>query len=431
MNHIRKQFFKYVLQSAAGMIGISIYILADTFFIAEYSGADGLTLLNLVLPIYGIIYAIGAMIGIGSATSYNLRKAQGQADTDFYFIHSLLWCAIASIPFMLLGIFLPERILQIMGADPNITRLGIHYLRIVLIGTPCFMINYTFTAFSRNDNAPTTAMIGSLSGSLFNILFDYIFMFPIGMGLAGAALATALSPVVTMLVCCTHFCGKHNHVGFHWRVPSFRRIVSCCQLGVPAFVGEITSAVTTVIFNTLILGLAGNTGVAAYGVIANISLVAMSVLNGVSQGTQPLISETYGSGKIKEAKVLRNTGIAISLAVQITILAVTWKFTEPLIQIFNSEGNPTLFHYAYNGMRLYFLGYLFAGVNILLAGYFSAIGKTTQAFVISMLRGVLAISICAYSMSKLWGMYGIWLSFFASECITFLAIFVMNRYHKK
>ena len=72
MNHIRKQFFKYVLQSAAGMIGISIYILADTFFIAEYSGADGLTLLNLVLPIYGIIYAIGAMIGIGSATSYNL-----------------------------------------------------------------------------------------------------------------------------------------------------------------------------------------------------------------------------------------------------------------------------------------------------------------------------------------------------------------------
>ena len=164
-----------------------------------------------------------------------------------------------------------------MGADARITELGIQYLRIILIGSPFFMMNYAFTAFARNDNATTIAMIGSLSGSAFNIVFDYIFMFPLNMGMAGAALATALSPIVTMSVCSIHYLGKKNTIGFRWRLPSPRHLFSCCKLGVSAFIGEIASAVTTTVFNILILAMAGNTGVAAYGVIANISIVALSI----------------------------------------------------------------------------------------------------------------------------------------------------------
>ncbi len=422
-----KQYFKYVLQSVTGMIGISVYILADTFFISIYSGADGLTVLNLVLPIYGFIYAIGAMIGIGSATRYTIRKSKGEKDIDFYFTHSLLWCAIISIPFLLLGIFAPGQTLQIMGADQVIAELGADYLRIVLIATPFFMMNYTFTAFARNDNAPTVAMLGSLAGSLFNIIFDYIFMFPLGLGLAGAALATSICPIVTMLVCCTHFFGKHSSVAFQWRFPSLKILFSCCQLGVSAFVGEISSAVTTMIFNMLILGIAGNTGVAAYGVVANISLVAMSIFNGISQGTQPLVSNRYGCGNAKDVKTLLKSGIIISLVVEAVIITSVWSFTDLLIGIFNSEGNEALLAYAHNGMRLYFLGYLFAGINIMLVGYFSATDRALQAFVVSILRGALAIAVCAIIMSKIWGMNGIWLSFLASEIIAFLVILITGR----
>ena len=171
-----------------------------------------------------------------------------------------------------------------MGADAGLIRLGRNYMRIVLLFTPFFMSNYTFTAFARNDHATSIAMIGSISGSFFNILFDYIFMFPLNLGFLGAALATALSPVVTMLVCSTHYLGKNNHVEFHWRKPSLRRIIGCCQLGVSAFFAEISSAVITIIFNMLILRIAGNIWIAAYGVVANISLVAMAILNGLAQG---------------------------------------------------------------------------------------------------------------------------------------------------
>lgn len=274
---MKKLFFKYVLQDVAGMIGVSVYILADTFFISLYSGADGLTMLNLVIPIYGLMYAFGSMVGIGSAIRYALKKASGDENTDFYFTHALSWDLILSIPFILLGIFAPQWVLHLMGADARITELGIQYLRIILIGSPFFMMNYAFTAFARNDNATTIAMIGSLSGSAFNIVFDYIFMFPLNMGMAGAALATALSPIVTMSVCSIHYLGKKNTIGFRWRLPSPRHLFSCCKLGVSAFIGEIASAVTTTVFNILILAMAGNIGVAAYGVIANISIVALSI----------------------------------------------------------------------------------------------------------------------------------------------------------
>lgn len=418
--------FKYILQSAAGMLGISVYILADTFFIAKHSGTVGLTVLNLALPIYGLIYAIGSMIGIGSATKYAIGKAMGERDVDFYFIQSLMWSVMISIPFVLLGIFAPKQILQFMGADQMIADFGMSYLRIVLLGTPFFMMNYTFTAFTRNDNAPTTAMFGSLIGSLFNILFDYIFMFPMRLGLTGAALATALCPIVTMSVCCTHYFGKQNGVGFQWKIPSIGHLFSCCQFGVSAFVGEITSAVTTTIFNTLILEIAGNTGIAAYGVIANISLVAVSILNGISQGIQPLISNSYGEGRTKDVKKLLKTGIIVAILVQIIIISSVWGFTDELICFFNSEGNETLFSYAYSGMRCYFLGYLFAGMNIIFAGYFSAVGRTKQAFTVSILRGALAIAVCAIVMSKYWGMNGVWLSFLASEIITFTVVLLMK-----
>ena len=132
------------------------------------------------------------------------------------------------------------------------------------------MMNYVFSAFVRNDNAPTLAMIGTMMGSFSNVVLDYVFMFPMGMGLAGAALATAASPIVSILICSIHFFQKKNTVQFAKTRPSVRMLTASCQLGVPAFVGEFSSGVTTTLFNYLILGLAGNVGVAAYGVIANL-----------------------------------------------------------------------------------------------------------------------------------------------------------------
>lgn len=425
-----KQFFKYITQSVAGMIGISVYILADTFFISVQSGADGLAVLNLILPVYGLVYAIGAMIGIGSATRYSISKAQG-GNPDFYFTQSIFWCLICSIPFILTGIFLPGKFLELLGADQRLIHLGKGYLRIMLITTPLFMSNYTFTAFARNDHATSRAMIGAIAGSLFNIVFDYIFMFSMGLGLSGAALATAFSPAVTMTICSTHFLSKKNQVEFQWKRPSIRHLVSCCQLGISAFVGELSSAIITIIFNMLILDIAGNVGIAAYGIIANLSLVVMSIFNGLAQGAQPLISQNYGQGKQENVRKLLNWSILSCLVLELVTVALSWGFTDGLIGIFNSENNLLLLNYAHIGLRIYFLGFLFAGINIMLVAYFSATDNARPAITGSLMRGIFAIAVSAVILSKLLGINGVWGSFLSSEVITFAVLLLLSRFQKK
>ena len=270
-------------------------------------------------------------------------------------------------------------------------------------------------------------MTGAIAGSLFNILFDYIFMFPMGLGLAGAALATAVSPAITMTVCSTHFLGKRNGVAFKWKSPSLRHLVSCCQLGISAFVGEISSAITTIIFNMLILGIAGNVGVAAYGVIANLSLVAMSIFNGLAQGAQPLISQNYGKGSQKNVKKLLKWSLLSCLVLELVIVFISFGFTDVLVGIFNSENNLQLLNYAHTGLRIYFLGFLFAGINIMLVAYFSATDSPIPAITGSLMRGIIAIALSAVILSKLLGLNGVWGSFLSSEVITIIVILLLAK----
>lgn len=141
---LTKQFFKYVSQNIFGLLGTSCYILADTYFIAQAAGTDGVTLLNLCLPIYNFIFAIGSMIALGSATRYAIAKAQNDARGQRYFSNAILCAVLASIPWMLAGAFVPGALLRLMGGDAGIVALGIPYARIFLLFTPFLCATTSF-----------------------------------------------------------------------------------------------------------------------------------------------------------------------------------------------------------------------------------------------------------------------------------------------
>ena len=147
---IRHKFAAYVSKDIFGMIGISAYVLADTFFIALAEGADGIAALNLVLPVYGLIYAVGAMIGAGAATRFAIDRVR-RKESEGYLSEAVEWILIASVPFILIGAFLPERLLILLGATGNVIAAGTDYSRIFLLFTPLFMLNYAATSFTRND----------------------------------------------------------------------------------------------------------------------------------------------------------------------------------------------------------------------------------------------------------------------------------------
>lgn len=423
----KKSLYQYIAPNILAMVGMSCYILADTFFIATSQGTNGITALNLALPIYGLIFAIGSMIGTGSAIRYTLAKATGQQETKKYFSNALIWDAIVSVIFIAAGLFFPGQVMRVMGADAVIEAIGIPYIRIVLCFTPFFMMNYAFTAFVRNDNAPHIAMAATLLSSLFNIVFDYVFMFPLGMGMTGAALATAVSPIVSILICMVHYLSPKSSVSFHFMVPSVKMLISSCSLGVVAFVGEIASAVTTMVFNFVLLGLDGNTAVAAYGVIANTALVGTAIFNGVSQGLQPLASEAHARGEEHEKHQILIKSIVTGIILSIVLIGGVWFFASDITSAFNSEHSAQLAAYAIPGIRIYFIGFFAAGINIICAGFLSATDHAKESSIVAISRGIIAIIIFALVLPTFLGITGVWLAFPAAEAVTLLLAIVMIK----
>ena len=171
-------------------------------------------------------------------------------------------------------------------------------------------------------------------------------MFPMNLGMEGAALATALSPIIGMGICSIHFFSKKSSVRLVVCKPSVRKLVAGCQLGVSAFVGEMSSAVITLAFNFVILKLAGNVGVAAYGVVANIAIVTTAVFNGVAQGSQPLISSCFGRGDKDGCTQLKRMGYTTAFVLAAVMYSILFIFAGQFVAVFNSEGSEMLRLYA-------------------------------------------------------------------------------------
>lgn len=424
---IKKKFAKYVSLNVLGMLGLSCYIIADSYFIAKAQGTNGLTALNLVLPVYNIIFAIGSMIGVGSAIRYVVEKAQQRKTADNYLFNAIAFTTVIGLMFSFIGLVFPEKLLQLLGADSVIVATGTTYTRIFMAFSPVFMWNYVANAYVRNDGAPTRAMMATLSSSFFNIAFDYVLMFPLKMGMAGAALATALSPVVGIAVCMTHILSKKSHIRLKICVPSVVMLIKSCQVGISAFVGEVSSGVITLAFNFLMMQCSGNVGVAAYGVVANVALVVVAVFNGIALGSQPLISESYGKREYKEVKILKHMSYITAFAAACILYTFLFLEASLVVMIFNSEHNELLAQYAEPGVRLYFTGIFFAGLNIVGSSFYSATEKARIAFVVSMSRGFVLILISAFIMAALFGMDGIWLAYVVSEALTFIIMCVLEK----
>jgi Na+-driven multidrug efflux pump len=315
----------------------------------------------------------------------------------------------------------------ILGADISTLPLTKTYLTTILCFAPFFIINNIVLAFVRNDNNPNLSMIAMLTGSFSNIILDYIFMFPLGMGMFGAAFATGLAPIISIGILVIHFMKKKNNfIYIHSRM-IWRSVRDIFSLGLSTFITEVSSAVVLITFNLVILSLEGNLGVAAYGIVANVALVGVSIFNGIAQGIQPIISKGHGLKNYEMIRKVRKYALLTSLFITLIIYWGMFFNTNSIIGIFNSEQNLEIAQIAQTGFRIYFIGFLFVGINIIMAMYLSVTEYTKDAFIISMARGCIIIVPLVLLLSRIWNMVGVWLAFVLTECIvTMLAIFIVS-----
>lgn len=416
-----RSFARYISLSILGMLGSSGTILADTFFVSHRLGADGLAALNIAISIFGLINGLGMLLGVGGATRYTILRSQGhgrQADQAFSLAFG---AALATgLCFWMAGLGGAGGIARALGANREILPLCTTYLRTVLCFAPFFVLNHLFMAFLRNDGAPQLAMAVMLTGSLANILLDYLFVYPLELGIFGAALATGLAPVLGILVASLHLWRGRN--GFHLVPVRFRpgALARIAGPGLASFVNEFSSCVVLVVFNRLILQAEGNTGVAAYGIVANLALVALAVFTGIAQGLQPLLSDAYGRGDARQLDRLCRLGRRLAGGLGVGICALAWAAAPTLAGWFNSEQNVLLQSLAEEGLRIYFVGFLFVGGNHLIAALLSTTGRARTAFGLSVFRGCVGITAAAVLLGALFGMTGIWMAYPVVELTTLL-----------
>lgn len=414
-NYLR-EFAKYTSLNVMGMIGLSCYILADTFFVSKGLGTNGLAALNLAIPIYSFIHGSGLMIGMGGGTRYSIQKSQSDHKAaNCTFTNTIYLAAAFAVFFMLIGIFFSGTIIFLFGADENVFDMSKTYLQVILLFAPAFLMNNVLLCFVRNDGAPQLSMAAMIGGSLSNVLLDWVFIFPCQMGILGAVLATGLAPILSMMILSPHFIRKKNQ--FHFiRCPAKKTpCIRILSIGMPSFVTEVSSGVVMIVFNSIILNLNGNVGVAAYGIIANLSLVTIAIYTGIAQGIQPIISRSYGIKNSIRIKVTLRYAMITMLVFSAILYTVIFMGTSQITSIFNSEQNDILQNIAFQGLRLYFIACPFAGFNIIISIYFTSTEQPRPAHLISLLRGFLIIIPMAFLLAWLWKIRGVWCAFPATE----------------
>ncbi len=427
-----RRFIRYAGFNIIAALGISCYVLADTVFIANGVGSLGLSALNLALPVYNLINGLGLMLGIGCSSAFCILHATRQDAAqkgNALFTATLLFGLILGVLFHLCGLLFAGEIAALLGANADTLQMATDYLRILLCFSPLFLLQNIMVAFVRAAGAPGLSMTATAAGCLFNIIFDYILIFPCALGISGAALATVMSPLVGILLCGAYLVinkGRLKLSNLRMAALNLKASVSdSLRFGSAAFLTEFTAGIVMAVYNFVILSLCGNVGVAAYGIIANLAIIVLAIFTGITQGMQPLCSTAYGKGDEKASQKLLLYGILTALLFSALIYLAVLIWRVPITAIFGVGQNADLQELTLSGILIYFPGFFAAGCNMILSAHASACGRAKPALLITLLRGFLLIALFAVILGKLFGMTGVWLSFPIAETVTLLAAILL------
>lgn len=415
-NNFYKSFFKYISFSVLGMIGLSFYVLVDTIFIANGIGHTGLTALSIALPVYIFINGLALMFAVGGSTLFSIYSSNNLTSANKVFSQTIITAICLGIIFTLCNFF-SQPIATFLGAKELINMPTI-YIKIVLIFAPAFFVNQQLLYFIRNDNNPRLPMIAMIASSLTNIVLDYLLIFVFPLGMFGAALATSISPVISVCILLFHFRKSNNHkLHFSFIAPTLKFLKKVIYVGGASFVTELSSGVVMALFNIVIYKVGGSISVAAYSIIANVALIVIAIYNGIAQGTQPLISNYYSTSNYKLIKKTYLLSLLICITLGVTIYILGINFDYAIINVFNQSNNQELFNITQTGIHIYFLSFIFVGVNISTMSLLSSMRIGNLSFLISVSRGFIFIIPTLLLFSN-FGIKGVWFTTPFVELIT-------------
>ncbi|MFL9595962.1 MATE family efflux transporter [Aeromonas veronii] len=408
---LSRLFWRYVTPTVAAMLITGIYVTIDGIFVGHVLGQDGMAGLMLAYPICAVLYAVGALIGMGASSLVSFYLGQGNPAKARHIVgNALVMVLLASALLSFIGIRYGEPMLAWMGAEGEIFTAGLSYLQAYAWLGVFAVLSMAFSSLLRNDGRPGFVTIIMVVGGLLNVLLDYLLMVVFPFGLAGVATATMLSQAVTGLACLWHFFTPRSQLRISWDTlrPDLRLMGETVRLGVSSFLMYLYLSVVLALHNKALLAVGTSLHVAAYGVISYTEAFFYLVFEGIAMGIQPIASFNAGAGHWRRVLRIRNLALGVTLGIALCAMIPLYLWPEAAVYLFAGD-NATLLPVASLGIWLYFWGLPMEGLLLVGATYFQAINR---AHIASLLTGgkLVLIGGFLWGFSTLWGVPGVWLA---------------------
>ncbi|HCX62283.1 MAG TPA: hypothetical protein DHU59_07585 [Clostridiales bacterium] len=424
---ILRQLLSYIIPGIAGLIFNSLYIVVDGIFVARMLGREPLAAVTVGVPVVEILLSLSMLVSVGAGVLISAKNGRGEhKKARGIFNISVRLLAISSVLIAAISLIFINPIARMLGATPDIMDLVVEYLSYFFAFSPAFMFSYAMCTWLRNDSQPRLAMTAQIVGALSNVFLDWYFMGPLKMGIGGAAVATGLGPLISIIIMLSHFMLKKGNLYLEKIKIDLKVVYEILLKGIPSFIMEFALGITTLCVNISIGIHMGALGFAAFGIVGYIALIVLSVFLGIAEGSQPLISFYHGANEKSNIRTILKISLCISSAIGIIAYLLLFKYPEIPVNIF-ADNDIGLVEAAATATIYYFPALFVSGVNILLASYMQSIGHWKESVVISLCRCLLLLLPLLIVLPMLLGDNGIWISVPVAEILTLPIAYVLWR----
>lgn len=412
-----RRFLRFVVPSVSAMLVYSLYSLVDGAFLARYVGEDALAAVNISMPFINALFAAAVLLSVGASTVAAIHLGAGERDkANAVFTQNTCVVAGAALVITVLArLFTPE-LARLLGAEGGNFGYVVDYLGTVCLFAVCLMTSYSMEVMVKTGGHPDRSFIAVAMTFCVNVVLDYVFVARLGWSVTGAAVATGIAQLAAVIFYLAHFLSGRSRLRFVLTRPQLSLYKRIIPLGLSEFLSEMALAVTVFLYNRALLLLMGEKGTVMFAVVSYVNQIALVLFAGVTQGVEPLVSYELGAGRAKNCRGYFRIG-RVTVAVLAALSFCLCQLFAPGITGLLLEPDSSVFAPTVEALRWFSLSFLFAGFNLIAAGYLSAMERPWLAVWVSPLRAVGLLVPAMLALTAALGADGIWLSSALAELL--------------
>ena len=417
----RELFARFAIPQMIGLLFNSVYTIVDGVFIGNRLGREAMAAAAVAVPLIEILISVAIAVAAGAGVLIAARLGSGKGDEARRLFNIAAWMmGAAGLGVALLGNLCLEPLALLLGAAPEVLPQAMAYLWYIVTFAPFQLFSFLLGGMARNDGRPKLAMTAMIAGAASNIVLDYVFMYPLNLGIRGAALATALGPIFSVLILLPHFLLRRGTLYFQAVRPRLAEGRSILVCGAPSFLMEFSIGIVTFLYNVAVSRHGyGELGLAAYLIIGYLMLILLTLFLGMAEGLQPVFSRFMATGEEKRNLAMRRFSTKVFLGVGVISCLLIFLGSRWFFLLFAPE-DPELTAFAASRSIPYFCGFFLTGFNILMISFLQATRQTGRAMVLSLLRSVILPPALLLLLPALLGREGVWVCQSAADALTAL-----------